>query len=162
MFYGLQLWWKAFWGRQRFIPLFNVFTRLNKHILEEWNLWPCWEYGNPGPPLQWQLFRDGRLLVTTGAIVSSEAGCGREPAVGSWALSPRASVSQPYLKSPSFLRDPINTCRKTLHVEGSGESGCLRRRNCSYFFGTVTSSMCSFKYFWQMSWDKASLFPQFK
>lgn len=135
MFYGLQLWWKAFWGRQRFIPLFNVFTRLNKHILKERNFWPCWEYGKLGSTLEWQLSRDWHLLITTKAIVGSKGTVVRSPSVHSQAPNPRAALSQPYLKSPSSFQIPINTCEKTLPFNGVGESGRLRMHNWCYFFG---------------------------
>lgn len=135
MFYGLQLWWKAFWGRPRFIPLFNVFTRLNKHILKERNLWPCWEYGKLGSTLEWQLSSDWHLLITRKAIVGSKGTVVRSPSVGSKAPNPWAALSQPYLKSPSSLQDPINTCGKTLTFNGFGETGRLRMHNWCYFFG---------------------------
>lgn len=38
-----------FWGQPRFIPIFNVFTGLNKHMLKERRHQPCWEPGRAKP-----------------------------------------------------------------------------------------------------------------
>ena len=127
MFYGLQLWWKVFWGRPRFIPLFNVFTRLNKHILKERNLWPWWEHGGLGSAQWWPLFSDWHSLVTMTAIVGSEWDL-----VRTLPWVPHHPPHEPLWHNPAWNRfpfcgNPINTCRKTLCLRALE---CLQGREC--------------------------------
>ena len=81
---------------------------------------------------------------------------------GFQSTQPTSPMLQHYLTLPSLLQHPINTWTKMLCFKGSGESGKLGMHNRYYFFGALTSTMCSLKYFWQRSLDKASLFPRFK
>lgn len=75
--------------------------------------------GHVGNMESWAPLSNGSSLVTDTAY-NNECHCWlrigpwSEASVGPIAPTPQASLSQPYLKSPSSLWDPINTCRKML------------------------------------------------